>query len=56
MRRLTSKGKHIVNIENDSHTNMLTKPEMMRKGEYKCRILKMHLQLRDQQFKTIPDR
>ena len=25
----------------------------MRKGEYKCRILEMHLKLRDQQLKTV---
>ena len=32
---------------------MLTKPEIVRRGGYKCRILETHLQLRDQQLKTI---
>ena len=35
------------------HTNMLPKSESMRRGGYKCRTLEMHLQLRDQEFKTI---
>ena len=29
------------------------KSETTRRGEYKCRILKMHLKLRDEQLKTI---
>ena len=53
MTGLTSKAIHIVKVGNHSHTNMLPKPEIMRKGGYKCRILKMHLQLRHQQPKTI---
>ena len=32
---------------------MPPKSEIMRKGGYKCRTLDMHLQLRDQQLKTI---
>ena len=32
---------------------MLPKSEIMRRGGYKCRILEMHLQLRDKQLKTI---
>ena len=28
-------------------------PETMRRGNYKCRILKIHLKLRHQQIKTI---
>ena len=52
MTRLTSKGIHIVKVVNHPHTNMLPKSEIMRR-EYKCRTLEMHLQLRDQQLKTI---
>ena len=32
---------------------MLPNPEIVRRGGYKCRTLEMHLQLRDQQLKTI---
>ena len=32
---------------------MPPKSEIMRRGGYKCRTLEMHLQLRDQQLKTI---
>ena len=32
---------------------MLQKLEVMRRGEYTCRTLKMHLELRDQQLKTV---
>ena len=32
---------------------MLPKPEIMRRGGYKYRTLEVHLQLRDQQLKTI---
>ena len=51
MGNLTSKGKHTVNVGNHPHTN-ISKPANMRRGEYKCRILEMHLKLRDQQLKT----
>ena len=53
MGKLTSKGKHTVKVGNNLHTNMISKPAIMRRGEYKCRILEMHLKLRDQQLKTI---
>ena len=49
--RLTSKGIHIVKVGDHPHTNMLPKPEIMRRGGYKCRILEMHLQLREQHLK-----
>ena len=39
--------------ERKSSTNMLPKPEIMRRGGYKCRIQEMHLQLRGQQLKTM---
>ena len=32
---------------------MISKEVIMRGGEYKCRVFKMHLKLRDQQLKTI---
>ena len=32
---------------------MISKPAVVRRGEYKCRILEMHLKLKDQQLKTI---
>ena len=51
MTRLASKGIHIVRVGNHPHTNMLSKPDIMRRGGYKCRIMEMHLQLRDQQLK-----
>ena len=53
MTRLTNKGIHIIKVGNHLHTNMLPKPEIMRKGRYKCRILEMHLQLKDQQLNLV---
>ena len=53
MGKLTGKGKHTVKVGNHPHTNIISKPAVMRRSEYKCRILEMHLKLRDQQFKTI---
>ena len=53
MGKLTGKGKHTVKLGNHPYTNMMSKPGIMRRREYKCRILEMHLKLRDQQFKTI---
>ena len=53
MTRLTSKGIYTVKIQNHPHTIMVPKSEIMRRGGYKCRTLEMHLQLRDQQLKTI---
>ena len=53
MGKLTSKGKHTVKVGNHPHTNMISKPAIVRRGQYKCRILKTHLKLRDQQPKTI---
>ena len=53
MGKLTSKGNHTVKAGNHPHTSMTSKPAIVRRGEYKCRILEMHLKLRDQQIKTI---
>ena len=53
MGKLTGKGKHTVKVGNHPHTNMISKPAIMRRGEYKCKILEMHLKLKNQQLKTI---
>ena len=50
---LTGKGKHTVKVGSHPHTNMKSKPVSMRGREYKCKIFKTHLKLRDQQLKTI---
>ena len=44
MKCLTSKGKHIIKVGNHPPTNMILKPAIVRRGEYKCRILEMYLQ------------
>ena len=51
MARLTSKGIYSVEVGNHSHTNLLPKAEIRRRGGHKCRTMKMHLQLRDQHLK-----
>ena len=53
MTRLTSKGIHTVKIRNHPCTIISPKSEIMIRGGYKCRILEMNLQLREQQLKTI---
>ena len=53
MTTLTSKGIYIVKIQNHPHAIMPPKSEIMRRGGYKRRTLELHLQLRDQQRKTI---
>ena len=52
MGKLTSIGKHTVNVGNHPHTNMIQN-QYMRGEEYKSRISEVHLKLRDQQLKTI---
>ena len=52
MTRVTSKGIHIVKIQNHLRTITLAKSEIVRSGGYKCRTLEMNLQLREQ-LKTI---
>ena len=52
MVKLTANSKHPLKVGNHPQTH-IPKPGIMRRGEYKCRILKMHLKLRDQQLKTI---
>ena len=51
MARLTSKGIYTVEVGKHSHTNLLPKAEIRRRGGHKCRTMKMHLQLRDQHLK-----
>ena len=53
MTKLISKDKHTVKAGNHPHTNIKSKSAMMRREEYKCKMFKMHLQLRDQQLKAI---
>ena len=53
MGKLISKGKHKVKVGNHLHTNMISKPAIVGRGEHKCRILEMHWKLSDQQLKTI---
>ena len=53
MTSLTCKDINIVKVGNHPHTNMLPKAEIVKRGGYECRILEMHLQLRNQQLKTI---
>ena len=52
MARLNSKGIRIVKVGKHPQTDMLPKPEKVRRGGYRCRILEMHFQLSDQQIKT----
>ena len=51
MEKLTSKGKRTIKVENHPHTNIISKPVIIRGQEYKCRIFEMYLKLRDQQLK-----
>ena len=53
MTRLISIGIYIVKIWNHPCTIMPPKSEIIRGCWYKCRMLKMHWLLRDQQLKTI---
>ena len=53
MGKLTSKGNHTIKVGNHPHTNIITKPVIVKKGEYKCMILEMHLKSKEQQLKTV---
>ena len=46
MKKLTGKGKDNFKVGNHPLTDMISKPASMRRGENKCRTLKMHLKLR----------
>ena len=47
----SSPVKANIKVGNHPHTNMISKPVIIRGQEYKCRIFEMHLKLRDQQLK-----
>ena len=53
MEKLTGKGKHTLKVGNNLHTNMISKPAIVRGGEHKRRILEMHLKSKDKQLKII---
>ena len=53
MKKLTGKGKDNIKVGDHPLTSMISKLESMRRGEDKCRTLKTHLKLRDQQPETI---
>ena len=53
MQNLIGKGKRTIKVGNRSHTNMVSKPALVRRGKYKYGILEMHLKLRDQKQKII---
>ena len=54
MRRLIGKSKHTnYKGRKSPQINMISKQAIMRRGGYRCRILGMHLQLREQQLKQI---
>ena len=52
-KKLPGKGKDNRKIGNHPLTNMISKLESMRRGKDKCRTLKMHLKIRDQQPEVI---
>ena len=47
MKKFTGKGKDNLKAGNHLLTDMISKLASMRRGEDKCRTLKMHLKLRD---------
>ena len=40
MEKLTGKGKHTVMVGNHPHTNMISKPSTVRRGEHNARYQK----------------
>lgn len=48
MKKLTTKGKHLIKVGNHPHINMTSKIAIMRGGQSKCRIFERHLKWRDQ--------
>ena len=50
MRKLTTKGKHTVKLGNHPLTNVVSKWETLTRGNYKWKMLEMHLKLRVQQL------
>lgn len=53
MREFIGRGRHKAKVGNHLDKNIISKPTIVRKAEHKSRILEMHLNLKDQQFKTI---
>ena len=53
MREFIGKGRHKAKVGNRLDKNIISKPAIVRKAEHKSRILDMHLNLKDQQLKTI---
>ena len=53
MRKLTGKGKDNIKVENHPLTNVISKLARMRRGDDRCRKLKMHLKIRDPQPQII---
>ena len=43
----------MVKVGSITHTNTISKPAIVIRGEYKCRILEIHLKLKDQWLRTI---
>ena len=42
MGKLAGKGKHTLKAANHPHTNMISKPAIVRRGEHKCRKWELH--------------
>ena len=40
------KGKYKIKLGTHPHTNMISQLAIMRRGKFKCRILKMHLKIK----------
>ena len=52
MKKSTNKGKYTIKVGHHLHKYDM-KSAIMRRGEYKCRILQMYLKLKEQQLQTI---
>ena len=50
MENFTGKDKHTVKVGNHPHTN-ISEPAFVQRESNKCRILEIHLKLKDQQVK-----
>ena len=46
-------NEQLKDTQNNEMQNRLSKIVILKDGEYKCRVLKMHLKMRDQQLKII---
>ena len=43
IKKLTGKGKETVKVGNHQHTNIISKAEIVRRAEYKCKIFEVHI-------------